>query len=162
MALLLKNLLFTFLVPGTVAVLVPWLLTGDAEPRSGASLPIAALLLAVGASIYVWCVWDFASFGRATPAPIDAPTRLVVRGLYRFSRNPMYVGVLAVILGQAVLFRSPGLAVYGAVVATCFQAFVLLYEEPHLEAEFGSEYTSYKSRVGRWLPRPQPGDRRLV
>src|ERR1041384_7966988 len=82
------------------------------------------LLLLVGASIYVWCVWDFATFGRGTPAPIDAPKRLVVRGLYHYTRNPMYTGVLTVILGWALLFQALPLVLYASIVATCFQSFI--------------------------------------
>jgi protein-S-isoprenylcysteine O-methyltransferase Ste14 len=153
MALLLKNLLFTVLVPGTVAVTVPLLLAGDRTPARGAAAFLALALLAVGAALYTWCVWDFARFGRGTPAPIDAPRRLVVRGPYRVVRNPMYVAVLSGILGQAVLFRSQTLLLYGAAVAACFQLFVTLYEEPHLRRTFGAEYDRYTARVGRWLPR---------
>lgn len=150
MLLLLKNLLFTFLVPGTVAGLVPWLLVGGGSLAGGPLLVVAALLFALGVSIYAWCVWDFASFGRGTPAPIDAPVKLVVRGLYRYTRNPMYVGVLTTILGWAALGASPGVLVYAVLVWGMFQGFVLLYEEPHLEREFGEEYTAYKLRVPRW------------
>jgi protein-S-isoprenylcysteine O-methyltransferase Ste14 len=153
MVLLLKNLLFTVLVPGTVAVYVPLLMAQDEHPASGAALALAVAALATGAAIYAWCVWDFATFGRGTPAPIDAPKRLVVRGLYRYVRNPMYVGVLSVILGWAILFRSTALVLYGVAVGTCFHLFVLLYEEPHLKREFGLEYERYRTRVGRWLPR---------
>ena len=151
MALLLKNLLFTVLVPGTVAVLLPWSIAGDRAPATGWPAAPAVALLALGAAVYAWCVWDFASFGRGTPAPLDAPKKLVVRGLYRFSRNPMYVGVLTVILGWAAFFRAPVLVAYAALVAACFQAFVVLYEEPHLRRVFGEEYAAYSSRVGRWL-----------
>jgi protein-S-isoprenylcysteine O-methyltransferase Ste14 len=153
MALLVKNLLFTIVVPGTVAVWVPWLMAGQRSPASGAPLALALLLFALGGSIYAWCVWDFASFGRGTPAPIDAPRKLVVRGLYRHTRNPMYLGVLTVIVAWAVLFRAGSLFGYAVIVGTCFHVFVLLYEEPHLEREFGSEYSGYRSEVGRWLPR---------
>jgi protein-S-isoprenylcysteine O-methyltransferase Ste14 len=153
MALLLKNLLFTFLVPGTVAGLLPWTIAGDATPTTGATLPLAILFFALGLAIYAWCVWDFASFGRGTPAPIDAPKRLVVRGLYRYTRNPMYVGVLTVLLGWTVLFLLPRLALYTAFIGLMFHSFVMLYEEPVLEREFGEEYRAYKGRVGRWLPR---------
>lgn len=155
MALLLKNLLFTVLVPGTVGVYLPLSIAGDRTPASGPVLGLALVLLAAGGGVYAWCLWDFASFGRGTPAPIDAPKRLVVRGLYRFVRNPMYVGVLAVILGQAVLFRSTALGLYALAVGTAFHGFVRLYEEPRLAREFGSEYEAYRARVGRWLPRPQ-------
>jgi protein-S-isoprenylcysteine O-methyltransferase Ste14 len=155
MVLLLKNLLFTVLVPGTVAVYVPLLIARSRAPAPAPLLAIALAVLALGAAIYAWCVWDFASFGRGTPAPVDAPKKLVVRGLYRYTRNPMYVGVLTVILGWAILFRAMGLALYGLAVATCFHLFVVVYEERHLRAEFGTQYEDYCSRVARWLPRPR-------
>lgn len=89
MVLLLKNLLFTIVVPGTVAVYVPLLVLRNRPPASGIESGIAVVALAVGACFYAWCLWDFASYGKGTPAPIDAPKRLVVRGLYRYTRNPM-------------------------------------------------------------------------
>ncbi len=150
--LLLKNLLFTFVVPGTVAVYVPLSLAEDLAIDSGSWTIAAWPLLVLGCAIYAWCVWDFASFGRGTPAPIDAPSKLVVRGLYRYSRNPMYVGVLTVILGQAALFEAPRILLWGLGVGVCFHLFVLLYEEPHLARVFGASYEEYRSRVGRWLP----------
>ena len=153
MALLLKNLLFTFVVPGTVAVLVPHWIAGGGEPAWGGRWIPGALLLALGAAIYAWCVWDFATFGRGTPAPIDAPKRLVVRGLYRWTRNPMYVGVLCVIFGWAALYGAPRIAAYGAAVWLLFHLFVRLYEEPTLRGTFPGEYEEYCGRVGRWLPR---------
>ena len=156
MILLFKNLLFTLIVPGTVAVYLPLRIVRNRSLVSGPTFGAGCLLLLVGASIYVWCVWDFATFGRGTPAPIDAPKKLVVRGLYRYSRNPMYMGVLTVILAWALLFRAFELLLYALIVATCFQLFIVVYEEPHLRAEFGSEYEDYCTRVGRWLPHPQP------
>jgi len=157
MALWLKNLLFTVLVPGTVAVYVPLWLVGDRAVRAGATSVAGVLALALGAAIYAWCVWDFASFGRGTPAPIDAPKRLVARGLYGWSRNPMYVGVLTVILGQALLFRSFRVLAWVLAVWTLFELFVVLYEEPRLAREFGEQYARYRARVRRWLPLgPQP------
>lgn len=155
MTLLLKNLFFTLLVPGTVAVYVPLLIARGRPPAAGPRLALALAVLALGAAIYAWCVWDFASFGRGTPAPVDAPKKLVVRGLYRYTRNPMYVGVLTVILGWAALFRAPDLALYALAVGTCFHLFVVLYEERHLRAEFGAQYEAYCSRVARWLPLPR-------
>jgi protein-S-isoprenylcysteine O-methyltransferase Ste14 len=150
--LLLKNLLFTFVVPGTVAVYVPlWI--ADGPVSTGLARLPGAVLLALGGAIYAWCVWDFATFGRGTPAPIDAPVKLVVRGLYHYVRNPMYVGVSTVILGWAALYGSARLLLYAAGVASVFHAFVVLYEERHLRAEFGDEYEAYTRRVGRWLPR---------
>src|SRR5215510_2723117 len=149
MILLLKNLLFTLVVPGTVAVYLPLLIAQHHPPVSGSVLVIALAALALGGAIYAWCVWDFATVGRGTPAPIDAPKRLVVRGLYRYTRNPMYVGVLLVILGWAVLFRTAALCLYALVVGMCFHLFVVLYEEPHLQQEFGGEYDDYRGQVGR-------------
>lgn len=152
MALLLKNLLFTVVVPGTVAVYLPLALVRDLPP---APLPwrLAALpLLAAGIAVYGWCLWDFARAG-GTPAPVDAPPTLVLRGLYHHTRNPMYVGVLATILGWAVRRRAPGLVLYAGAVWLCFQSFIVLYEEPHLARVFGAAYAAYRARVGRWLPR---------
>jgi protein-S-isoprenylcysteine O-methyltransferase Ste14 len=153
MVLFLKNLIFTLLVPGTVAVYVPWRLIRDHQVIPGVGLVVGALLLAIGAGIYGWCIWDFATFGRGTPAPIDAPRHLVVRGLYRYVRNPMYLGVLTTISGFTVLFRSKEVLVYGLGTWVCFHLFVLLYEEPHLRKVFGGEYADYCERVRRWLPR---------
>lgn len=151
--LFLKNLIFTVLVPGTVAVYLPLRI---AEGRSSASPWAVALALpvfSVGAAIYAWCLWDFAAFGRGTPAPIDAPNKLVVRGLYRHMRNPMYVGVLTVILGWTVVFQTLALPAYALIVGVVFHLVVILYEERHLHDTFGEEYDSYRTRVGRWLPK---------
>jgi protein-S-isoprenylcysteine O-methyltransferase Ste14 len=153
MLLLLKNILFTVVVPGTVAVYVPLLVARDRGPASGLLFACALLVLALGTAIYAWCVWDFATFGRGTPAPIDAPKQLVSRGLYRHTRNPMYVGVLTVILGWALMFRAPALILYAMVIGGCFQVFIVFYEEPHLRRAFGGSYDEYCARVGRWLPR---------
>ena len=112
---------------------------------------LAIVLFAIGGSIYGWCVFDFASFGRGTPAPIEPPKKLVTRGLYRYSRNPMYVGVLTVIFAWAVLYRSRGVAVYALVVAVCFYSFVVFFEEPFLRRRFGADYEHYCREVPRWL-----------
>ena len=152
--LLLKNLLFTLVAPGMVAGWLPWTLVRGESPAGGVALPAALVLFALGGSIYSWCVWDFATFGRGTPAPIDAPKRLVVRGLYQLTRNPMYVGVLTVVLAWAVLFQATNVVAYAAVVALCFHSFIRLYEEPHLQREFGDEYAAYRAEVGRWVSRP--------
>lgn len=153
MRLLLKNLLFTVLVPGTVAVYLPLMIAVHRPPASGLASAIGYSFLALGGAIYAWCVWDFAAFGRGTPAPIDAPKKLVVRGLYQYTRNPMYVGALTIIVGWAIYFRTALLLVYALVVATCFHLFVVLHEERQLRRTFGSEYEAYCARVGRWLPR---------
>lgn len=155
MLLFLKNLAFTLIVPGTVCVYLPLYIARDrAVGPIGALLAGSALIL-LGATIYFSCQWNFATFGRGTPAPIDAPTRFVAVGLYRHVRNPMYLGVLTVILGWATVLQSTELLWYALAVATAFYLFVLIYEEPHLRHVFGREYEEYCSRVNRWLPRPE-------
>ncbi len=150
--LLLKNLLFTIVVPGSVAGYVPYLLAGSHSPGL-LFMAVSAPLFILGGAIYIWCVWDFAVYGRGTPAPVDAPKRLVIRGLYQYVRNPMYLGVLTVILGWLVLAPSLALAIHFLAVCALFNAFVVLYEEPHLRKRFGPDYDHYAARVGRWLPR---------
>jgi len=156
MWLFLKNLVFTVIVPGTVAVYIPIrmavgrsaLLTGSW--RWNQFLAVVPLLL--GAAIYLRCVWDFGTTGRGTPAPIDAPRQLVVVGLYRYVRNPMYLGVLCVITGWAIFFRSWGILLYGSGLALAVHLFVVFVEEPHLRRRFGESYERYCRAVPRWTP----------
>jgi protein-S-isoprenylcysteine O-methyltransferase Ste14 len=150
---LIKTAMFTVIVPGTVAVYVPYRLRGSwLQPVMGIGwLGIAPL--AAGIAIYLWCAWDFATFGHGTPLPLDAPKQLVVRGLYRYVRNPMYVGVLGVTFGQAVMFASMRTLWYGLAVGLAFHLFVLLYEEPALKWQFGESYRVYLTTVPRWIPR---------
>ncbi len=154
MKLVLKNLLFTLLIPGTVAVYIPLLIV---RGRQAGSQPIlltlGVIFLAAGTVIYAWTVWDFATTGRGTPLPLDAPRRLVVRGLYRYTRNPMYIGVFLVVLGWAGVFADAWLLVYVAAAVVLVQLFVVFYEEPTLLRAFGAEYEAYCLSVGRWLPR---------
>jgi protein-S-isoprenylcysteine O-methyltransferase Ste14 len=154
---LFKTAVFTLVVPGTVGVLIPSVLLSE----SGGSyrMPATAwrwigfLPLIIGACIYFKCAWDFAVTGLGTPAPIDMPRRLVVKGLYRFVRNPMYVGVASFVVGQAILFGSVAVGVYIVSVWLICNLFVVFYEEPTLRRKFGAEYEEYCRRVPRWLPR---------
>ena len=152
--LFLKNLLFTILVPGTVAVYLPLLITrGRGISSNPLGLAIGILLLILGAAIYSWTVWDFATIGKGTPLPLDAPKKLVVRGLYRYTRNPMYLGVILVILGWRGVFTDGWLLVYVLGVCIAVHLFVVLYEEPRLQELFREEYEVYRRSVGRWVPR---------
>ena len=153
MKLFLKTALFTVVMPGTFAVLLPILIATDRTSAGGAALGLALSLFAFGIVVYLRSAWDFAAFGRGTPAPIDAPKRLVTRGFYRYTRNPMYVAVLTVVVGWAAFFGAVILVAYAALLFVIFSLFVRLYEEPRLAREFGSEYAAYVSQVGRWLPR---------
>lgn len=157
MVLFLKNLLFTVIVPGTVAVYVPWFLSsrdGRGTVLSWHAPQVLALgPLLLGSAIYFWCLWNFAVYGRGTPAPIDAPKHLVVRGLYRYIRNPMYVGVFLVVAGWALFFQSPIILIYGVCVAVGFHLFIVFYEEPILRKKFGESYICYCEQAGRWVPK---------
>jgi protein-S-isoprenylcysteine O-methyltransferase Ste14 len=151
---LLKTLLFTILVPGVVTLYVPYLLLGRVySPGHGPLAWLGVLCVVGGACIYFWCAWEFAVRGLGTPAPI-APTKfLVVSGLHRYVRNPMYIGVLLVILGQAAVFHAPRLVLYGVLCILLAHLFVLFYEEPTLHRQFGHSYEQYRARVPRWIPR---------
>ena len=152
--LALRSLFFLILIPGTVAGYIPLrILQGSRQPfiptLSAASV-LAGCVILFGASVLLRCVWDFFSAGRGTLAPVDPPRLLVVRGLYRFTRNPMYNGVLAVLLGEAWLFRSTVLLQYAALVFFMFHLVVVVYEEPALESKFGESYRAYRRAVPRW------------
>jgi len=148
------------LAPGTVAGVVPWLLTRWEVQRpvpGGAVAQVAgALLVGAGASVIANSFVHFAREGVGTPAPFAPPKHLVVSGLYRYVRNPMYVSIAAAVTGQGLLLGQPilfGLAALGAVPVV---AFVRFYEEPALTRKFGAEYEEYKRSVPRWLPRLTP------
>lgn len=148
---LIKTLLFTLVLPGTVGVYVPQALKDKATKPPALFEWTGLVLFACGAAVYFWCAWDFVSKGLGTPLPADAPKVLVVKGPYRFTRNPMYVGVLAVIFGQALYYGSTSVAIYGCAVLAGFHLFVQFYEEPTLKRLFGSQYEEYCRKVPRWL-----------
>jgi protein-S-isoprenylcysteine O-methyltransferase Ste14 len=151
---ILKTTLFTIFVPGTVAVVVPyWLLRGFPSPPSGPLTWAGILIILVGAAIYLRCAWEFAVRGLGTPAPI-APTKfLVTTALHRYVRNPMYIGVALVIVGESALFRRPHLLDYAAAMLLIAHTFVVLYEEPTLHRQFGESYDAYRRSVPRWIPK---------
>jgi len=151
---------FFVLAPGVVAGVVPWWLTGwraRALPAWWLPLRVAGVVLVVaGAGVLVHAFARFVAEGLGTPAPV-APTReLVVGGLYRYVRNPMYLAVLAAIVGQALVLGQLVLLPYAAVVAAAFVAFVHWYEEPTLAEQFGARYQAYRQAVPGWWPRRHP------
>jgi protein-S-isoprenylcysteine O-methyltransferase Ste14 len=153
---LVRTALFTAVVPGVVAGYLPLRVIGrDGEMPRGWSY-VGVVPVMIGLVIYVWTAFDLAWTGRGTPAPVDPPRRLVSRGLYRYVRNPMYVGVLLVIVGEALLRGSWQTIEYAAVVATMFAGLVVLFEEPLLRSQFGASYSKYCAEVPRWLPRRSP------
>lgn len=154
------SLVFFIAAPGTVAGLLPCLISGwrvGPPPLAWPGLRVVGgLVIVAGVTVLVECFVRFALQGRGTPAPVLQTERLVVTGWYRFVRNPMYVAVVAVILGQVLLLGNMRLLIYGAAVALGFHLFVLLYEEPTLRRRYGEEYEAYCSGVGRWWPRSTP------
>jgi protein-S-isoprenylcysteine O-methyltransferase Ste14 len=155
-SLAVRNILFTIVVPGSGAVWVPWLILASTASTPGRVAWPAIVPIAVGAVLYLWCLWLFATVGRGTPGPWDAPRHAVTVGPYRWVRNPIYLAALLVIAGEAWLFRSRALLVYAVVAAVIVHLFVIGYEEPTLRRKFGATYEGYRRAVPRWMPRPPP------
>lgn len=149
MILFIKSLVFTFVVPGSVAVILPLLITGETILRFSF---FGTIFFTSGFAIYCLCVWDFITLGNGTPSPIDAPKNLVIKGLYHYTRNPMYVGVLLVIIGWTFFFMSLSMLIYAVFIVLCFQILIVYYEEPMLQQVFNDDYINYKKTVNRWLP----------
>ena len=149
---------FFLIAPGMIAGLVPWLITHwRVQPETPVmSLVIGAAMAAAGLAMVVESFVRFARTGGGTPAPVAPTERLVVTGLYRYVRNPMYVGVLLLIFGQMMLFSSAALLAYGVAIWTAFHVFVVFFEEHRLQREFGEEYDLYVRNVPRWIPRVTP------
>jgi protein-S-isoprenylcysteine O-methyltransferase Ste14 len=153
--ILLKLLAFTIVIPGTVTAWLPFFIL---FPKLRAhtiswndSTLIAILLITAGVVGYLWCASDFAFVGKGTPSPIDPPKNLVVRGLYKYTRNPMYLSVLAIMAGESLLLRSAALFEYSVAVGVCFHLFVVFYEEGALGRKMGDAYMRYCEQVPRWL-----------
>jgi protein-S-isoprenylcysteine O-methyltransferase Ste14 len=151
--------LFFIAAPGVVAGLLPWLLT-DRYRLPWSTLPclvpVGWVLVVVATALLLHAFARFALEGLGTPAPVAPTERLVVGGIYRHVRNPMYVAVLSIILGQALLFSSWAVFGYGIVAAAAMVSFVRLYEEPTLARRYGAEYEAYRRAVPGWLPRLTP------
>jgi protein-S-isoprenylcysteine O-methyltransferase Ste14 len=152
-SLALRSVLFTLVVPGIGAVVVPWwiLTRGGSTPVVGNWVAIAVVV--AGATLYVVCLRLFAVVGRGTPGPWDAPRRFVAVGPYRWVRNPIYIGAILVVSGEAWLFASRALVVYAVGMAVSCHLFVVWYEEPTLRRRFGEGYAAYTTSVPRWVPR---------
>jgi protein-S-isoprenylcysteine O-methyltransferase Ste14 len=150
----LKSLLFLVVAPGVVAGYIPLvLLRSGSQINTGFFAYLAIPLWLIGAVILLWSFWNFLREGRGTPAPIDPPKELVAVGFYRYVRNPMYVGVLSIIIGHFLWFGYWNLLIYAIVVFIGFHTFVTFYEEPTLKRKFGAAYEDYLKQVSRWIPR---------
>jgi len=154
--LFLKNAVYTLVLPGTLTILVPYFLL----TRNNTHLPAlwgpaqyTGLLFAFLGIVTIFkCIWDFATFGLGTPAPTSPPKVLVTDGLYRYVRNPLYLGLLSLLLGEAIIFRSMSLLRYMAGYWMFVHLMVIVHEEPHLLREFGQSYDQYCRSVNRWIP----------
>jgi protein-S-isoprenylcysteine O-methyltransferase Ste14 len=157
---LLLSAIFLVVVPGTVAGLVPWWMSAweMRPPFFGlVAVPIiGAVLVGLGLVVLLEAFGRFALDGLGTPAPFLPTRKLVVTGFYRHVRNPMYVAVTAIILGQGLLLGHAGLLIYGVAVWAAFHVFVLGYEEPELRRSYPEDYDAYFRNVPRWWPRARP------
>ena len=157
---LLGSAIFLVIAPGTLALYIPWTFTRWrlAPPLLG-FFPLRVVgvaMVAAGLPVLLDSFARFAIQGLGTPAPVAPPQNLVVTGLYRYVRNPIYVAVVAIVLGQALLFGDWRLVVYGALFWLACHVFVVVYEEPTLQRTFGAEYESFCANVPRWIPRLTP------
>jgi protein-S-isoprenylcysteine O-methyltransferase Ste14 len=156
MFVLMRAITYATLFIGLVFVYFPsrvlvW--AGISRPSALSTPQISGIAIAsLGAGLALWCIAAFIAIGKGTPAPFDPPRRLVVRGPYRFVRNPMYFGALLVIAGTAIYYQSLALLAFNAVFLLIAHLFVVLYEEPTLRRSFGLEYNTYCDRVRRWWP----------
>jgi protein-S-isoprenylcysteine O-methyltransferase Ste14 len=154
-----RSLLWTILLPGLFAGWVPWQFFGLADVRLdslGAIGLVGIAGIAAGVLLLAACIVEFARSGRGTLSPADPPRHLVVVGLYRYVRNPMYLSVTLIVLGEVLLTGSASLAVYWVVWFAIVNLFVIAYEEPTLRRQFGASYEEYSRRVGRWIPTLHP------
>ena len=160
-----RALFFIVAVQLTVIGVIPWLLA-DAGPhlRMGHWHWLGIVPLALGALALLWCNWAFVTRGRGTAAPYDPPRALVVQGLYRYVRNPMYVSAILIVVGIDLWTSAASLFGYALLLAVSYHIFVRYYEEPHLQRVFGQSYAEYCANVPRWCPRatPWPERRRKI
>ncbi|MGI8835091.1 MAG: methyltransferase family protein [Pyrinomonadaceae bacterium] len=155
--LLLRSIFFTILQPGTAVVLIPyWLISSGSAGILSSHQPrryLGAPLIVTGSAGLLWCIREFFSRRRGTISPIDSPKSLVVRGLYKYVRNPMYVSVVTILIGEATFFMSLPVLIEAGVFIILAHIFVAGYEEPSLRRGFGESYERYTQAVGRWIPR---------
>lgn len=155
-SLIFRNILFTILQPGIVAGLIPYLIAKThfrnvLSSAFQAQQYLGIFLCLVGLVILFHCIFRFIVEGKGTISPADPTKRLVVKGLYKFSRNPMYLGVMTILVGETIFSNTYILLIYSILVGTAFNIFVITREEPRLKRYFGEEYERYKNKVRRWI-----------
>jgi protein-S-isoprenylcysteine O-methyltransferase Ste14 len=155
-SLYLRNLFFTIIHPGLVVGLIPyWLLSLSGKNnfrfRFNFYQYLGISLFLMGLFVLLHCIIRFAVVGRGTLSPIDPTKKLVTSGIYRYTRNPMYLGVMITLMGEVIFFKSYPLGIYLLIMALIFNLFILVVEEPRLHEDFGDEYSQYRNKVRRWL-----------
>jgi protein-S-isoprenylcysteine O-methyltransferase Ste14 len=159
MLLALRAVFWTLVLPGVFGFYLPWTLfeigSVEIDPSSPRHL-LGLLCIGAGTLLLATCIWEFARRGRGTLSPMDPPKHLVVSGLYRYVRNPMYLSVTTIVFGQLLLMFVQGLFIYWIIWFVVVNLFVMGYEEPTLRDQFGDEYERYTRAVGRWVPRLSP------
>ncbi|MEO8449110.1 MAG: isoprenylcysteine carboxylmethyltransferase family protein [Gemmatimonadota bacterium] len=159
-SLALRSLLWTVL-PGVMAGYIPWRYFGLRAARLDLRNPahlLGVLAIGLGALLLGMCIWEFARSGRGTLAPVDPPRELVVQGLYRYVRHPMYLSVAMILIGELLLVPSRAFLGYAALWYVAVNLFVIGSEEPALRSRFGKSYTRYAETVRRWIPSRRPRD----
>ena len=154
--LALRSVFWTIAFPGFFAGYLPWRFFGLRSAVIDLRIPLhwsGLMLMTLGMALLGVCIFEFARSGRGTLSPMDPPRVLVVRGLYRYVRNPMYLSVTLIVWGEILLTRSTALFIYWMVWFAAANLFVRGYEEPALRRQFGSDYDRYAATVGRWFPR---------
>jgi len=154
--LALRSILWTALLPGLFAGYFPWRFFGLGQVQISLTNPVhllGLLAISIGTALLLTCIWEFARSGRGTLSPVDPPRELVVRGLYRYMRNPMYLSVTVIVLGEVLLSGSRPLLLYWAIWFVAVNLFVIGYEEPNLRRRFGASYERYTREVRRWRPK---------
>ncbi len=154
-----KVILLFIAVPGIADVLLPWLIVSGGKalsfPAFGIWQGVALFFILAGLAAVIWVYQQFIHYGHGIPAPFDPPRKFVAYGLYRWVRNPMYLGAgLLIPFGEALYFNSWGLILYAAIVLLGLHFYIVLREEPELERRFGRPYLKYKRTVSRWIPKP--------
>ena len=151
-----RSITWAVLLPGFFAGYIPWRYFGVGDVHWSPEVPalyIGAVLVTTGVALLVACIWEFARRGRGTLSPADPPKELVVQGLYRYVRNPMYLAVSLIVIGEHMLTHSWPLLVYWIIWFVIVNVFVIGYEEPTLRRQFGESYERYARAVPRWIPR---------
>jgi protein-S-isoprenylcysteine O-methyltransferase Ste14 len=151
----LKNI-FSFILPATVLIVVPWWIETDWTIPSKINLILGITVGGIGLTVMFFTISSFIRIGKGTLAPWTPTKKLVVVGLYRYVRNPMILGVFAVLLGEATVFSSLQILEWAGVFFLINTTYFILSEEPGLERRFGGDYIEYKKQVGRWIPRLTP------